>query len=284
MEAANEININDLQIPYIGSVLSDQYNAFACRIPETDQTIILLDGELFVLASILSKIITLSLPKFKYFGNIAEFSTDKKIIEKHIEENPEITYRFKLLVYDYLYKKRAINYFEPDNRFTAFRWNLINSLELFVVGHELGHIISGHLEKSITWIFNVNNINITKICPNWENEYEADKIGVKLMLKAIEKNGQLPFCYVGADLFFAFLNIHERAIALFSTGEEYNIINYNSHPPTKGRRDLIKNHINLNIIEKNIIIYNIFNEFIDNVIEVLWGKIKQKWKELNCNN
>ncbi len=275
MEAAKEIKLSNSQIPYIGTVLSDQYNAFACRIPETDQTIILLDSELFLLASILSKIITLSLPEFKSFEKTIQFSTDKNKIEKHINENPEIIYRFKLLVYDYFYKKRAMKYFEPDKIFTHFRYNLINSLELFIVGHEYGHIISGHLAQSIAQIFNVNNIDFIKINPNWENEYEADEIGIKLMLKAIETCGQLPFCYVGADLFFTFLDVHERALSLFSTGKDCSFINSNSHPPTTARREKIKNHIKLNMPEKNIFIYNEFTKFIENVIEILWNKIKE---------
>jgi hypothetical protein len=277
--AAEKCNLSreNIQHTYIGTVLSGNYNGFACRIPETCENLILLDGELFFLVSILSKIITLSLPEFEHSNNTMQFSTDKDKILKHISENAEIRYRFKLLVYDYFYMKRSITYLKPDLRFVNFRVNLINSLELFIVGHEYGHIISGHLENSTTEMLKVNNIDIEGIKLNWENEYEADAIGIKLMLEATKLIGQLPFCYVGADLFFTFLDVHERALALFSTGEECKSIGSDSHPPTAMRREKIKKCIKSNIHEKDIFIYDVFSKFIDNIIEILWNDMKEKW-------
>jgi hypothetical protein len=272
-----DLTYENIQHTYIGTVLSGNYNGFACKIPETCENLILLDEELFFLASILSKIVTLSLPEFKYSTNAMQFSLDKDKIMNHISENAEIRYRFKLLVYDYLYKKRSITYLKPDSRFVNFRANLIYSLELFVVGHEYGHIISGHLDNSATEMLNINNIEIEEIKLNWENEYKADEIGIRLMLEAIKTIGQLPFCYVGADLFFTFLDVHERALKLFLTGEDSESVGSDSHPPTAMRREKIKMHIKSNMPERDIPIYDMFNKFIDEVMEILWNDIKEKW-------
>ena len=72
-------------------------------------------------------------------------------------------------------------------------YELLNSLELFIVGHEYGHIFAGHLDNAILVKSMFGDDEFSKIIPDWQMEYEADFYGVNLLVNLGESRNLLPF-------------------------------------------------------------------------------------------
>jgi hypothetical protein len=107
-------------------------------------------------------------------------------------------------------------------------------------------------------------------------EYEADYLGLMLMLKSVGEDVERlpPFCFLGPELFFTFLDIEERSFSFFSLGKDNRSKGSIKHPPTSERRKRIKNYLNQSLPEFHKETYNALSEFLENVLEVLWENVK----------
>jgi|GEM_PF-3976296 len=273
-----------LKTPYIGVAHSLDFNAYAYKFFDIEEYLIVFEGELFILANLLAKIITASLPYSKKADGGVRLNCGKDDIENHIKENPIILDRFKNLVYNIHSSGRASysTQYMLNKELGRPHYEFLISLELFIVGHEYGHVMGGHLEKSKSVKCMLDNTLVEKFYPDWQMEYEADYLGLMFLQSSVMFNDKhlLPFCLLGPELFFTFLDIQDRAESFFSTGEEQRSEGSEEHPPTCERRERIRRYINKNL---NGYVayqadYNTLSQFLEDVLEILWEKLKQELK------
>ncbi|WP_440955046.1 hypothetical protein ACSAZK_16050 [Methanosarcina sp. Mfa9] len=175
------------------------------------------------------------------------FSAEKEEIDNYLKSHQEASKRFNELILSYIFYGQpgaAPQYFLDRNPMELASL-LRKSLELFAVGHEYSHIILGHMQKSRMMMHDVESLEVNEIIFDWENEIQADMLGLKLMLSCMMKNGfDLALSYAGADLFFGFLNIIEKSVSILRTGSAKNI-KYSTHPPTLRRREILRLYLNV---------------------------------------
>lgn len=274
--AAKRIDYHIAKRPIVGTAFSKSFNAFAVRVPDTTENIIVFESELFTLCNLLAKIIASCLPDFN-IGEKVSFSFAKDRIENHIRTNPIISQRFADFV------DNAILYGQPNKTKQYFltdtvqrlHYEILNSLELFIVGHEYGHIYAGHLDKAVLVKRMVGDDEFSILKPDWQMEYEADFHGVNLLVNSDDSRNLLPFSILGPELFFTFLDITERANALIYKGKEVRSLGGDEHPATYDRRNSIRDMLNRGLPKDELEAYQVGGQFLENVLEILWSDYKK---------
>jgi len=273
-ESADDLSIPIAYRPIIGTLPTGRVNAMAIAVPSSDEFIIVFESGLFIFALLLSKALNMSIPFKGTQENKLTFSYDIAEVTKKIDANPEIVNRFRQVLFAYLLEGRpsAAPQYILEEPYMNMAEILIDSMELFVMGHEYGHIINNHFLDKKTITSSLGNENVNEIILDWKQELEADAIGIKLMIHAMQKNGMdLALSYWGADFFFSCHEIIERSISILHTGKEENII-IDSHPPVHLRRQNLRNILTSSLpedVSKGIIKFVITTE---QILEILWEK------------
>jgi hypothetical protein len=259
--------------PFIGTAFSKEFNAFAARVPGTEESLLVFESELFTLCNLLAKIIASCLPDFKIDESGVSFKRKKIRIKNHIDTNPLIKERFKDFVINAVINglpNGTRQYFLSET-VSKLQYELLSSIELFIVGHEYGHIYAGHIDKALVKTRMINNEQLEFISPDWQMEFEADFYGLSLLVNTDSAHSFLPFSLLGPELFFTFLDIFERANTLVALGTEIHSNGGNTHPPTIERRKKIRELLGESIPERLLDSYQVVSEFLENVMEVLWA-------------
>jgi hypothetical protein len=262
--------------PFAGTAVSGEYNAFACEHPITHEKLIVFESELIIVANLFCKIIALSIP-IDIKDNNVEFSIDLKTLEAHLEKNNHILEKFIELFYYTIYKglpSNAKQYFIESTRQKLF-YELLNSFELFIVGHEYGHVLAGHLSNKI-FIRKISGINRNVIETNWKEEYEADSIGVILLLNSLDNSNLGPFCYLGPEIFFIFLDLIDRISSYINGGHELSDPGSSTHPPSVDRKLAVQEYMKNVLKSDNYKAYKVFSDFVNDITNTLWNKLKNK--------
>jgi hypothetical protein len=171
-------------------------------------------------------------------GDYFEFSWDRDAIANRIELNRELQYRFYQVVAEYALSKRPART-EPylaEGHYSGLVANLIEAMELFVLGHEYGHVMAGHMNASDVTLRRQAEADGELVEYSWPRELEADSIGVRLLMLGLHKRSKLAigYWYWGADFFFTALDVVQRAALLVQYGDETHRMD--THPPPLVRR------------------------------------------------
>jgi len=274
--SADKLNMGVSQKPILGTALSKEYNAFAVKVPDLEEYLIIFEGELFILSNLLAKIIALSLPDFNMSDESVSFSLEKSRILNHIQTHPGLQELFTDFVQNVISQAqptKTMQYFLHES-LGVMQYTLLNSLELFVVGHEYGHIYAGHLNDSNLNDFLHFGENASRISLDWEMEFEADLIGLNLLLNSLNDKSLHPFSYLGPEMFFTFLDISERANNLFNIGKETRFEGGGTHPPSFERRNRVRQLLRENLPETHLESYNYTSQFLEDVMELHWNNFK----------
>lgn len=228
--------------PVLATLFTGEINAMAIKVPTTTEHVIFFDSGLFPFALLLSKAVLQTVPLKRTDGNYAEFTWDEDAICDRIERNHELQYRFYQVLAEYSLSKRPIRTepYLPEGHYQGPINQLIESMEMFVLGHEYGHVMAGHLTAPDVTRRHLAEADAELIEYSWPRELEADSTGVRLMMLALHKRESLAlaFCYWGADFFFTALDIVQRAALLVQYGDETHRIS--SHPPPLVRRQAVR--------------------------------------------
>lgn len=232
--------------PLFGTVPTGRVNGFAARVPNTRYRVILLEDGLFGFANLMCKAIAMAFPeKPGEQGGRVSVSTDRREIETVLRTNKEIPARFFDALASYLVEGHP-NMAEP---YTAPRTAMItadclrNSMEAFVVAHEYGHLVAGHLDDAADQRKAVADLDVDAISTNHRQEFEADFIGLHAMLSVMNERGyDLSLSFWGADAFFGCIDVVEKAVSVLAYGEERPWA-ADTHPPTPERRAFLRAYI-----------------------------------------
>lgn len=279
LEAAGELGIKiPDKRPVIGTLPTPRVNAAVIPVPDCEELIIAFESQIFNFANLASKVLARALCIKSNTSEQLQFSVDINDIKKNLDENPEISGRFRELVIAYFiegYTGYAPQYFLEGN-YHSIASILRHSFEVFVMGHEYGHIVCGHLGDGSKRVRNMlGEIEYDEIrFDDWEQEIEADNIGTSLMLHVMMKAGyDFSLSYMGVDFFFSIMDIVENGFSIILTGEE-KIIPSDSHPPSVLRREVIRQSIRNSVPEKEAESAIFLGTQIEQILKIFWDKTK----------
>jgi Zn-dependent protease with chaperone function len=282
-EAAKELSMTIPIPPLVGTLPTGQVNAMAIPVPSSGEYLVVFESELFNFALLLSKAVIVALPLVTGEDGHLELSTNNADVEKHIAENPEAVDRFREVLFAYLFEGRpgAAPPYIPDPPYSDLASYLRDSLELFVMGHEYGHIIAGHVSAKQLTSTTIGGVRIDEYRRSWEEELVADSIGAALLLPAMTKRVQdLSLCYWGADFFFSCDEIIKRSLSIVITGEEKDEFQVSSsHPPSASRRQALRDTLKQQLPEDRIQAPLAVGRQIEQVIESLWNQTRSSLLE-----
>jgi len=112
---------------------------------------------------------------------------------------------------------------------------------VFVVCHELAHHMLGHLETSKRQSILIRNVEVEVPVTNWEQEFEADALGFRLLLEQARTPPDLSMTFAGISFFF-------QTMALL---EEFTQFQGNdTHPPSSVHLKKIRDYAALHCTDE----------------------------------
>lgn len=262
-----------------GSLRSGRVNGMAVAVPGTDTRIILLERGLFGFANLMCKAIALAFPLRGHRDGGLVFGVGSDELKDHIDRDPKALERFFDALCAYVVEgdpHRAEQY-NPDQTIMALSSILRQSMELFILGHEVGHVLLGHLDVKPVHCALSCGQETDEILPAWKDEFAADLFGISVAVTAqLQKRLDLSLSYLGADLFFGCVDVVEKAVSVLAHGR---VIEGRSttHPPPPLRREAIRYWLNgqggeelAEQREGALRLANLINE----ILEAFWAKIE----------
>lgn len=153
---------------------------------------------------------------------------------------------------------------------------LLDSMEIFIMGHEFGHIIAGHLLDKKVFTHLTPSQRVEEILYSHNSEKEADIHGFTLLLHCMKQfyGFELNRSYRGTELFFISNEVMDKGIMILRTGNPYipkDIMAMESHPPPSERivnlRELVKQQFGEPELAPSLM--------IDKIMRVLWNETEE---------
>lgn len=280
---AKKFNISLENRSYFGTACTGNFNAFACRIPYTNESLIVFEDELFSLCNFFSKIIVSAIPNWRMCEDgTFFFDYGKKAIHKQIKDNPKISENFFELLNNSFYNRPSnIKEYLIDESLIKPYTEIINSLYTFILGHEYGHIMYEHIDRSQIKSTLCGDTIIEQTIPNWEMELEADNAGLFFVFNASYNSTSSPewspFYLIGAELFFCLLDVIEKFTIISNTGAESSPLGSDTHPPSHLRLKKIR-EITSNVLkDKDLQVHQIVSKLCNSIIDTLWSMYKSAY-------
>lgn len=280
-----EWRLRDLSLnftrPIFGTLPTGDIQAVTYGLKGSNEYLIVFESDLFHFCNLLSKIIARALPFDRITdGERTEFSTDIDKIRKNIEYNNEILQRFQELIIAYLIKGKVVRapQYYLKAPYTMIAENLRDSMELFVMGHEYAHILLNHLKGKESFAQVLDFESAYNIIFKWEEEFEADSLGLLLMIGAMKNIGyDNSLSYWGAECFCSGYEVIEKGKSILRTGTDEFYWRkgkkdgpVGDHPPAETRRTKLREMMKIHFDEKPINL----SKIVEEIIKILWEKTR----------
>lgn len=282
-----DLNMN-ITRPIFGTLPAGSLNATSYGFSNGERLIVF-ESELLQFCNLISKIVAKAIPFSKEKGKIFFQFQEANILEQ-IEKNMEIFNRFKELIMGFLltgYASSASQYI-LEAPFNKIADHLRLSMEVFIMGHEYAHILLRHLDSKETTKQTLNSEGTFNIIYSWQLEFDADRLGLPLMITALDEQGReyTDLSYCGADLFFSSYEIIEKAKSILKNGtddfywNDGKTDNIGTHPPSEKRRENLRKTAEYQFGSKFLTL----SKLIEKIIQILWDKLRpeliENYKEL----
>lgn len=265
------------RIPVYGTLPLGELNAMALRVPESTENLIAFQHGVFGFANLLTKAVAVSFPVETQAGEEQiGFSYDVERVEQGWEENDEPLRRLTDFLGAYLvggHPHAAKQYF-LGQPFVTLASVFREAFELFIFGHELGHVIRGHLDSGLLAKQTIETVEVERLSPAWSKEFEADAIGCQLTLAAMnEQDFPTAASYCGIELFFSSILLVDRALSVLIDGEAMEAPLSNTHPPAQQRRETMRLGIGQMFGESADDVLG-FARASEQVLDLMWERIR----------
>jgi hypothetical protein len=214
----------------------------------TGGSLVLFNSGWFAFADLMSRALVLGMPTYLAQdkrlagGTWHALSTQEAEVRKHLAQNQQILLRFYQPIYGYLTSGRgdaAPPFFfdaldEPREGAAAMYFD---AMGIFVIAHEFGHAVQHSIKIPTISQRGIEDENRRRF--TWEQEVQADNVGVVLGYLALERRPRnLPAILSGISFFLKCTELMERGASIIATGQE-NALVLSSHPPAAMRRQLM---------------------------------------------
>lgn len=136
---------------------------------------ILFNTHLFSFVNEMTKMMSTGI-QFTEEGDKIVLNYSPENAEKIFQSAPFFRERFAREVYYFLTGREKPDWWMPERNKVLLYSRLTEWVEIFIAAHEYGHYYADHQGK--TNIF--SQLSSSDVCRNWENEFEADEIGLIL--------------------------------------------------------------------------------------------------------
>lgn len=241
--AAETIGLNTVDFPHYSCIPTGLVNASAVVLPDATRPFLLFDSELFLYCHLFSKAFAHCLPIVGR-GEMLSLSVDVELVRERLTATPELVERLFDLLHAYATtgSPSQSKQYNPEADYVHLVDILRDSMELFVVAHEFGHVYAGHLSELLQRC-GLQSVDVSSENPSHRQEYEADLLGLLLTLQAMVSRGyDTALSYVGIELFFVSLDMAARATHLIDHGTDdtYIDVQSESHPSNAERRSVLR--------------------------------------------
>ncbi|MEF9886022.1 hypothetical protein [Streptomyces sp. P9-A4] len=259
--------------PVLGMMATGEINAVTLLAPDSRTHLVVFEDELLNFANLFSKAVALAMPHERAEDGRIAFSVDIDKVRRHVRESPEAVRRFREVVLAYLLEGRpgrAPQYFAPEG-ISNMGAILREGMELFVLGHEYGHVMAEHVadRKSRRRMLGTAEGEVTEVGWKWEQEVVADLLGWNLSLGAMSGEYGAALPHAGVELFFSACEVLERAVPLLVTGANAPRRESPTHPPAALRRDLVRTHAQARLEDDAAPLLEL-GTAIKEIVDVLW--------------
>ncbi|MFE2013489.1 hypothetical protein [Streptomyces sp. NPDC059491] len=258
--------------PVLGMLATGEINAVTLLAP-SGAHVVAFESELLSFANLFGKAVALAMPhEARQDGGIA-FSAEIDEVRRHVRDSPEAVRRFRDVVLAYLLEGRPskASPYLPSEAVRTLGYIFQQGMELFVLGHEYGHVMAGHVadRKTPRRMLGVGHVPVTEVGWRWEQEGVADVIGWKLCLGAMSGEVGLELSHAGVELFFSAYEVLNRAVPLLMTGVNAPLPGSSTHPPADLRRDIVRTLAEAELKERAGPVLE-YGKAIQGVVDVLW--------------
>ncbi|MGB5818855.1 MAG: M48 family metalloprotease [Saonia sp.] len=259
--------------PILASTATDSFNAQAIKFRDSNESIILFEEQTFYFALKLSKLIISAVPLIN-----GKLNFEQKKIKENISKNLTVIENFSLTIFNSMfpaYKKIPFIIDFPKEKQT-FLSTCTDSIEFFIMGHELGHILLNHHDKKNTKEFFALNEYAYLASRNWQKEFEADYSGFIFFSNSMSNIHPMDTSFIGLDLMFTVMHILAEAKQIINGVQNSKIST--THPPPLKRQQKIRMYIQSLLKSYQVPLENAVN--VSEVFLEIWDlNLKSSYKE-----
>lgn len=248
--------------PVIASLPSGELNAVTYKVPgEVDAHAVFFDEGLMTFVELFSVAAVFALP---LSGD--DVGHDEPEVRRRLAEDPAPAARFLEMLIAYVVGgDPLLAIAEPvDHRWTALGEMCGDAMNLFVLGHEFGHVLARHLDA-------------TAPDDAWSQEFQADALGARLSVAALLSRGyHVDRCGMGAELFFGAIDVVDRTVSILRHGDERARADLpHTHPPTALRRRFYRTRVLPHVLpEEAVAPATRWCESADLAVSLLWEAVR----------
>lgn len=234
--------------PLVGHLQTGQLNAVSLRVPgSSDAHLVVFEDQMSRFCSMLSQAVAGVLPCHPVDANgVTAFHFDLPAVIERIQANPEVADPFidRVVTYAVTGSLNGSGRHLPSPDYGRLATILHMSVVYFVLGHEYGHILLGHLDRAATRKGVLPATEAEVLAYSWQQEFDADLDGLTTSINTgvEQRNFDISFGFLGISLFFDALDVMDRAVALLQTGDE-DTRQLGSHPPSHFRKQHLCNSL-----------------------------------------
>lgn len=268
--------IGPVIIPIMGSLPSGRLNAMAFIVPETRDHVVLFESGLLGFANLFTKAIA-------QLFEVESFAEGKWKARLQQAEGPGVENAADRLV-DVLQAKAirgeplAAKPYLLDGQHQCVADILRDAFELFVMGHEIGHVCLGHLSEATVIRSAIGDRQVDEVNYGYECEFAADRFGLGVAMNAATEDPRLLFC--GSDMFFVGIDLLERSVSILAYGEEKPLSRSRTHPPINRRRDGLRRELMSRLDNATAQEIVAFSERLSAQVEKAWHSRVHVWHEM----
>ena len=222
------------EFPEHACIPTGSVNAHAVKLEKSGKQLIVFDSQIFFFCNLFSKAIASALP-VEYAEERYQFSCDPEVVFQHLSTDATgVRQLGALLKAGFEEGPSSAPAWIPAKPYVAMAGMLRESMELFLVAHEYGHILHDHLGTSRM----LNAVSGFADDRKHIKEYEADAIGWLLSFTAMRRKGyDIGTSYIGAALLFLGFELREKYAYFRDSGSMAGYVptSKSTHPSNDAR-------------------------------------------------
>ena len=226
------------KFPPFACIPTGVINAYAANVPGSDNKFLLFDSQVFFFCNLWSKVLATAQPIVD-IGSKVSTSTDILLVRNYLESNPTPVVRLRELLHASISSSPSdAPPYLPNPNYVPLISLLRDSMELFIVAHEFGHVYAGHLGPLLAAIPKGANELLSDANQEQRMEYEADAIALLLTMRCLAREGlDFALSYIGPYMFFSGLDILEKyAVRIYGPSENCEP---SEHPSNANRQKML---------------------------------------------
>jgi hypothetical protein len=222
----------DIKILF-GTLPTCQFNGTAVALPGNSRRLVLLDTGVFGFSNLASKCLAGSL-RLEWNGTQMQIDLDSDYATSKIMHDNELQTRFRDLLFSYLVKgdpHQAKPYLPPPDQ-VLVAGKLRDSMQLFLIAHEIAHCVLGHLERSAS---EEGGDVRTLIKMRHDEEFEADALALRIVVYMAQNPESKFWTLAGITMFFGADRCIQNSLILMQADEQSAAAAIETHPSSKER-------------------------------------------------